>query len=112
MTAYFQSMANATATGFGPSVVPPPMSSKSAVSGMEIFVDMKDLIDVPAEIAKNEKEEQKLLGLIKGKEAKLGNASFVDRAPASVVETERAGLAQYQEHLISVRAALAALRKS
>jgi valyl-tRNA synthetase len=111
MAAYFQSMANATSTGFGPSVTSPPMTSKSAVSGMEIFVDMKDLIDVPAEIAKNEKEEQKLLGLIKGKEAKLGNASFVDRAPANVVETERAGLAQYQEQLASVRAALAALRK-
>ncbi len=110
MAAYFQSMANATATGFGPSVVPPPMASKSAVSGMEIFVDMKDFIDKPAEIAKNEKEEQKLLGLIKGKEAKLGNASFVDRAPANVVETERAGLAQYQEQLASIRAALAALR--
>ncbi|MGI8981196.1 MAG: valine--tRNA ligase [Pirellulaceae bacterium] len=110
MAAYFQSMANATATGFGPSVVPPPMTSKSAVSGMEIFVDMKDLIDVPAEIAKNEKEEQKLLGLIKGKEAKLGNASFVDRAPAAVVEAERASLAQYQEQLASIRAALAALR--
>jgi len=87
------------------------MTSKSAVPGMEIFVDMKNLIDVPAEIAKNEKEEQKLLGLIKGKEAKLGNASFVDRAPANVVEAERAGLAQYQEQLASVRAALAALRK-
>jgi valyl-tRNA synthetase len=112
MAAYFQSMANGTATGLGPSVVPSPMTSKSAVSGMEIFVDMKNLIDVPAEIAKNEKEEQKLLGLIKGKEAKLGNASFVDRAPANVVETERAGLAQYQEQLASVRAALAALRTS
>jgi valyl-tRNA synthetase len=112
MAAYFQSMANATATNIGPSVAPPPMASKSAVSGMEIFVDMKDLIDVPAEIAKNEKEEQKLLGLIKGKEAKLGNASFVDRAPAAVVETERAGLAQYQEQLASVRAALVTLRKS
>ncbi|MFN0017875.1 MAG: valine--tRNA ligase [Pirellulaceae bacterium] len=112
MAAYFQSMANSTAIDFGPSVAPPPMASKSAVSGMEIFVDMKNLIDVPAEIAKNEKEEQKLLGLIKGKEAKLGNASFVDRAPAAVVETERAGLAQYQEQLASIRAALAALRKT
>ncbi len=110
MAAYFQSMANATATDFGPSVVPPPMTSKSAVSGMEIFVDMKNLIDVPAEIARNEKEEQKLLGLIKGKEGKLSNSSFVDRAPASVVEAERAGLAQYQEQLASARAALAALR--
>jgi valyl-tRNA synthetase len=111
MAAYFQSMANSTATAFGPNVTTPPMASKSAVSGMEIFVDMKDLIDKPAEIAKNEKEEQKYLGLIKAIETKLGNASFVDRAPPAVVEAERAKLAQYQEQLASVRAALAALKK-
>jgi valyl-tRNA synthetase len=111
MAAYFQSMASSTATALGPNVTLPPMASKSAVSGMEIFVDMKDLIDKPAEIAKNEKEVQKYLGLIKAIESKLGNASFVDRAPPAVVEAERAKLAQYQEQLASVRAALAALRK-
>ena len=47
---------------------------------MEIYVDLKDLIDVKAELAKNEQQEQKLLGLIKAKEAKLANESFVSRA--------------------------------
>jgi valyl-tRNA synthetase len=111
MTAYFQSMTNATATGFGESVTIPPTHAKSALAGLEIFVDLKDFIDVDAEIAKNEQQEQKLLGLIKGKEAKLNNESFVSRAPANVVQSERVGLAQYQQQLESVRAALAALRK-
>ena len=111
MTAYFQSMTNATAKGFGPDVAIPPTHAKSALSGMEIFVDLKDFIDVKAELAKNEQQEQKLLGLIKAKEAKLANESFVSRAPANVVQTEREGLAQLQEQLASVRTALAALRK-
>ena len=81
------------------------------MAGLEIYVDLKDFIDVKAELAKNEQQEQKLLGLIKGKEAKLNNESFVSRAPANVVQTEREGLAQYQQQLDSVRAALAALRK-
>jgi valyl-tRNA synthetase len=111
MTAYFQSMTNAAATGFGESVTIPPTHAKSALAGLEIYVDLKGFIDVDAEIAKNEKEEQRLVGLIKGKEAKLNNESFVSRAPANVVQSEREGLAQYQQQLESVRSALAVLRK-
>jgi valyl-tRNA synthetase len=111
MTAYFQSMANAASTGFGPDAPVPPTHAKSALAGMDIYVDLKDFIDVEAERAKLEKEEQKLVGLIKAKEGKLANESFVSRAPANVVQAERDSLAQLQEQLASVRAALAALRK-
>jgi valyl-tRNA synthetase len=111
MTAYFQSMANAQATGMGPDVAIPATNAKAALAGMEIFVDLAGFIDVGAELAKNEQEEKKLLGFIKAKETKLANESFVARAPASVVQAERDGLAQLQEQLASVRAALAALRK-
>ena len=111
MASYFQSMANASSTGMGPSVAAPPMSSKSALPGMELYVDLKDLIDVDAEIAKNQQLEQKLLGLIKAKEGKLSNEGFVARAPANVVQAERDSLAQAQEQLASVRQALAALKK-
>ena len=111
MTPYFQSMTNAKATGIGPVVTIPPAHAKSAIEGTEIYVDLKDFIDVKAELAKNEQQEQKLLSLIKAKEGKLANESFVSRAPASVVQTEREGLAQLQQQLESVRAALAALRK-
>ena len=89
MTAYFQSMTNATATGFGPDVQIPPTHAKTSLPGLEIYVDLKDFIDVKAEIAKNEQQEQKLLNLIRAKETKLSNESFVSRAPANVVQTER-----------------------
>jgi valyl-tRNA synthetase len=111
MTAYFQSMANASATGFGPDVAIPPTHAKTALAGMEIYVDLAGQIDVGAELAKNEQQEQKLVGLIKAKEGKLKNESFVSRAPANVVQAERDSLAQLEEQLASVRATLAALRK-
>ncbi|MDX1946435.1 MAG: valine--tRNA ligase [Pirellulaceae bacterium] len=111
MTAYFQSMANATATGFGPDVATPATSAKTALAGMEIFVDLAGFIDVGAELAKNQQLEQKLLSMITGKQGKLSNESFVARAPANVVQAERDSLAQMQEQLASVRAALAALKK-
>jgi valyl-tRNA synthetase len=111
MAPYFQSMANATATGFGPQAAIPPTNAKTALAGMEIYVDLAGSIDVQAEVAKNEQLEQKLVGFIKAKEGKLANESFVSRAPANVVQAERDSLAQYQEQLASVRTALAALRK-
>jgi valyl-tRNA synthetase len=112
MASYFQSMANATATGFGPSVVVPPTNAKTSLPGLEIYVDLAGSIDVAAERAKNEQLEQKLLGFIKAKEGKLANEHFVSRAPANVVQAERDSLTQMQEQLASVRTALAALRKS
>jgi valyl-tRNA synthetase len=111
MSAYFQSMTNAQATGYGPDAAIPPTHSKTALAGMEIYVDLAGLIDVAAELAKNEQLAQKLTGLIKSKEAKLANESFVSRAPASVVQAERDSLAQMQDQLASAQAALAALRK-
>jgi valyl-tRNA synthetase len=110
MSPYFASMANAQAKEWGPSVKPSPTSASMALRGIEVFVDLKDFIDVDAEIEKNKQLEQKLLGLIKGKESKLSNESFVSRAPANVVQAERDGLADYQRQLNGVRDALVALR--
>jgi valyl-tRNA synthetase len=112
MQPYFDAMANAKALQLGPAITPPKTHAKTALAGMELYVDLKDFIDVKAEIAKNEKLEQQLLGLIKGKESKLSNESFVAKAPANVVETERAALAQAQEQLLGVRATLSDLRAS
>ena len=106
-------MANAKGIAWGKKVTIPATHAKTSLAGgIDIYVDLKDFIDVAAEIAKNEKEEQRLLGFIKSKEQKLGNEGFVSRAPADVVATERAGLAQAQEQLASIRATLAALKKS
>jgi valyl-tRNA synthetase len=112
MLPYFASMANAQSLGLGPAVSVPKTHAKTVLPGMEIFVDLKDFIDKPAEIAKNEKLKQQLVGVIKGKEAKLSNEAFVAKAPANVVEAERAALAQAQEQLRSVEEALAGLRSA
>jgi valyl-tRNA synthetase len=111
MAPYLQSMANAKATELGPNITPPANHSKAALSGMEIYVDLKDLIDVAAELAKNQQEEPKLLAFIKSKEAKLSNAAFVDKAPANVVQTEREALATAKEKLAAVQATIETLRK-
>ncbi len=112
MEPYFASMANATAVAWGDRAEPPATNATVNLTGADVFVDLKDFIDVGAEIARNEKQGQRLLGQIQGKEKKLANANFVERAPAEVVERERNSLAQLKEQLASVQAILANLRGS
>jgi len=56
-------------------------------------------IDVEAERARIGKEIDRLLGEISKGESKLGNASFVQRAPAAVVEQERQRVADFKQVL-------------
>ena len=111
MEASFQSMANAKNVGWGKDVKAPATSATVNLSGMDVHVDLKDFIDVPAEIKRNEKLQQKLSGAIAGKEKKLTNANSVDRAPADVVERERESLVEMKTQLEQVEKALEDLRK-
>jgi len=56
-------------------------------------------MDVGAELERLKREIARLEGEIPKVHAKLGNASFVDRAPAKVVEQERARLAGFESTL-------------
>ncbi|MEN5250558.1 valine--tRNA ligase [Alcaligenes aquatilis] len=60
-------------------------------------------IDVEAERIRLSKEIERLQGEISKAEAKLGNASFVERAPAAVVEQERQRVIQFGETLAKVQ---------
>ena len=91
MKDYFESMTGAKLVEIGESVTPPALSSNAVTAKMEIYVDVADLIDVESEIKKVEKDLAKLEGFIKSKESKL-SGSFVTKAPAHVVEKEKASL--------------------
>jgi valyl-tRNA synthetase len=111
MEAYFGSMAKAKATGWGETVKAPALSSTVPLVGMDVYVDLSDLIDVTAEIKKLEKEIVRLDGFIKSKESKL-NSDFTNKAPIVVVEKERQSLAELKEQKQSAFEALAKLKEN
>lgn len=64
--------------------------SATALSGsMTILIPIAGLIDKQEEIARLEKELQRLRADLERNQAKLANPNFADKAPATVVEKER-----------------------
>ena len=74
-----------------------------------IFLPMADIIDFEKEKARLAAEQKKLEDEISRIEKKLSNQGFVSKAPAAVVEGEKAKMEKYRENLAGVTAALAKL---
>jgi len=76
-----------------------PPSSMQVVGDMEVLVPMAGLIDVDAEMARLGREQDKLTKEIGRLSGKLGNAKFVDNAPADVVAREKEKLSNAETTL-------------
>jgi valyl-tRNA synthetase len=97
-----QNLAKAEIAAAGPEVSRPPASASFTLAGAEGFVPLEGLIDKVAELAKQTKEAEKLRGFIAATEKKLGNASFVDKAPPEVVAEVRQTLANQKAQVLSI----------
>ncbi len=84
----------------------PPPAAAALLGGMKILVPMAGLIDVAAETARLGKRRTRLQQELARAEAKLGNASFVQNAPAAVVEQEQGRVAQFKRELEQLAAQL------
>ncbi|MDM8347482.1 valine--tRNA ligase [Pseudomonas sp. sp1636] len=76
-----------------------PMSATALVGDMQVLVPMAGLIDKDAELARLDKEIQRLEGEVQRVGGKLANQGFVAKAPAEVLDKERAKLAEAEQAL-------------
>ena len=89
-----------------------PGDASGFMVGTDSFaVPVGDLIDVAAEIEKQEKELNHLEGFLAGIKKKLSNENFVAHAPAAVIERERKKQSDSEEKIAALKASLEELRK-
>ena len=89
-----------------------PSDASGFMVGTDSFaVPVGDLIDVAAEIEKQEKELNHLEGFLAGIKKKLSNENFVSHTPAAVIERERKKQSDSEEKIAALKASLEELRK-
>ena len=96
---------------YGEDVEAPSDAVTSVITGAEIYLPLAGLINIEDEIARLEKEAEKLQQEVDRVEKKLSNEKFVAKAPAAVVEAERAKGADYQAQREVVLERIATLKK-
>src|SRR6266478_4106156 len=94
----FARLANATEVQVLPPGAPRPRQAAAHVEPeVEVHLPLKGLIDFAAEKARVTKELQKLEGELAGLARRLYHPGFLARAPAGVVEKDRARAAELEE---------------
>lgn len=80
-----------------------PPSSTALAGDLEILVPVAGLIDIEAELARLQKEIDRITVDIKRLSGKLGNAKFVENAPTEIVEKEKVKLAASEQAVLKLK---------
>lgn len=89
-----------------------PDDAATFIAGdIEIYVPLKGLIDVAAELAKLAKEKEKVEVKLRQINGKLGNTKFLANAPADVVEKEKEKKDELDARLAKIAEAEEKLKK-
>ena len=110
---YFRRLAGASETAV---IAESELGNEKTVSAVTeaatIYIPLGDLVDFEKEIARLQKEIDNLQKEIARAEGKLNNQGFVAKAPAALVEQEKAKLALNQQKLEQVEKRLVELKES
>ncbi len=80
-----------------------PLSASAIVGNMTLMIPMAGLIDKEAELSRLSKAIEKLEKDVSKTEGKLANENFVSKAPAAVIEKEKAKLAEAKTALAKLQ---------
>ncbi len=75
----------------------PDHAASAVIKDAEIFVPLEGLIDLEQERLRLEKELSKVTALLDKSDKKLSNEDFLKRAPANIIEKEKAKRDDYQK---------------
>lgn len=96
----------------GPDVTKPAQAASHVTPEFEVYVSLKGLIDVAAEVKRLEKQIAEKRKFLAGLQAKLNNANFVKGAPAEVVQQQRDKAAETEQQIAALETNLRELAGS
>jgi valyl-tRNA synthetase len=90
----------------GANVPKPKLAATAVAAGFELLVPLENLIDLGKERERLRKEIANLEALLEKQASKLSNPAFTAKAPAQVVDAERAKEADYKQRREQLKANL------
>jgi valyl-tRNA synthetase len=108
---YVSALAGVGKLECGPTIAKPPQAATHVHPEFEAYVSLQGLIDAAAEVKRLEKVQAEKTRHLQGARAKLGNANFVDRAPAEVVQQQRDLVADLEKQVRVIEDNLRELRQ-
>lgn len=94
---------------YGPEIARPGLSLVDVGRGYEVYIPASGLIDIDKEKKRLASEIDRIQKIVTGLDGKLGNPSFVDRAPQEVVDETKAQRANLGSQLVGLQKNLEAL---
>jgi len=108
-SAYLERLAKVSKLVVGGSIKRPPYSASAVVNSTEIYVPLKDIIDIDIERKRITKEIERLEKTSNSIEKKLLNEQFLSKAPKEVVQKEKDKLESFNQTLEKHRKTLKVL---
>ncbi|MGI5838138.1 MAG: valine--tRNA ligase [bacterium] len=109
---YIEQLGSAAALTLTRTLAEKPRNAAAAITrGVEIYLPLKGLIDIDKEIGRLESELATARAEIGRAAGKLANTGFLAKAPAEVVEKEKAKQAEYQEKESKIKARIRQLKE-
>jgi valyl-tRNA synthetase len=102
LTPFIAALAGVGRLECGPDIEKPRQAASQVTPEFEIYTSLQGLIDVAAETARLQKQLAEKLKHLQAARAKLGNAGFVERAPAEVVQQQRDLVADLQSQIAAM----------
>ncbi|MCL5677098.1 MAG: valine--tRNA ligase [Firmicutes bacterium] len=89
----------------------PQQAVAAIVPGVEIYLPLRGLIDVERELARLGKERRAALAEVEKLRGKLSNTGYLSKAPAEVIEKDRAREAELSQKVASLDERVSALKR-
>ena len=107
---FFEKLASTSSVEAGDSIAHDNCAN-AVTDTARIFIPMDELVDKEKEIARLEKEKAKVQKDIDFLSGKLNNQGFIAKAPAQLIEAEKAKLAKAEEKMSKIEQSIAAFSK-